>query len=37
LAKALRGRRALKINVQISAVATTGEPTTITKRLTATR
>jgi sugar lactone lactonase YvrE len=37
LSKALRGHRALKVNVQISAVAATGEPTTITKRLTALR
>jgi DNA-binding beta-propeller fold protein YncE len=37
LSKALRGRRGLKVNVQISAVAATGEPTTITKRLRATR
>jgi sugar lactone lactonase YvrE len=37
LTKALRGKRALKVNVQITASATTGEPTTITKRLTATR
>jgi tripartite motif-containing protein 71 len=37
LSKALRGRRALKVNVQISAVAATGEPTTITKRLQVTR
>jgi tripartite motif-containing protein 71 len=36
LSKALRGRRAVKVNVQIEASATTGEPTTITKRLTAT-
>jgi streptogramin lyase len=33
LARALRGRKALKVNVQIEAAATTGEPTTITKRL----
>ncbi|HEX7298037.1 MAG TPA: NHL repeat-containing protein [Solirubrobacteraceae bacterium] len=37
LARALRGRRGLKVNVQIIAAATTGEPTTITKRLQATR
>ena len=37
LTKALRGRRGLKVNVQISAVAASGEPTTITKRLQATR
>jgi tripartite motif-containing protein 71 len=37
LVRALRGRRGLKVNVQISASATTGEPTTITKRLHATR
>jgi DNA-binding beta-propeller fold protein YncE len=37
ISKALRGRRALKVNVQISAVAATGEPTTITKRLQVTR
>jgi hypothetical protein len=37
LSKALRGRRGLKVNVQISAVAATGEPTTITKRVQATR
>jgi tripartite motif-containing protein 71 len=37
LTKALRGRRGLKVNVQISAVAATGEPTTITKRMRATR
>jgi tripartite motif-containing protein 71 len=37
LTKALRGRRGLKVNVQISATASSGEPTTITKRLQATR
>jgi tripartite motif-containing protein 71 len=37
LATALRGRRGLKISVQIAAAGTTGEPTTITKRLQATR
>jgi sugar lactone lactonase YvrE len=37
LSKALRGRRGLRVNVQISAVAASGEPTTITKRLVATR
>jgi tripartite motif-containing protein 71 len=37
LVKALRGRRVLKVNVQVAATATTGEPTTITKRLHATR
>ena len=36
LTKALRGKRGLLVNVQITASATTGEPTTITKRLTAT-
>ena len=37
LAKALRGRRALEVNVQIAAKATTGEPAAVTKRLRATR
>ena len=37
LVKALRGRRALDVNVQISATATTGEPAAVTKRLRATR
>jgi DNA-binding beta-propeller fold protein YncE len=37
LVKGLRGHRALKVNVQISAAATTGEPTTVTKRVRATR
>jgi hypothetical protein len=37
LAKALRGRRALEVNLQITATATTGEPTAITKRVRATR
>jgi tripartite motif-containing protein 71 len=37
LSRALRGRRALKVIVQISATATTGEPTTITRRLQARR
>jgi tripartite motif-containing protein 71 len=37
LAKALRGHKGLRVNVQISATASTGEPTTVTKRLLATR
>jgi DNA-binding beta-propeller fold protein YncE len=37
LSKALRGRRALKVTVQIAAAGTTGEPTTITRRLQARR
>jgi hypothetical protein len=37
LAKALRGHKGLRVNVQISAVASTGDPTTVTKRLLATR
>ena len=37
LVKALRGRRALDVNVQISATATTGEPAAVTKRVRATR
>ena len=37
LARALRGRRALKVTVQIAAAGTTGEPTTITRRLQARR
>jgi tripartite motif-containing protein 71 len=37
LTKALRGRRGLKVNLQVTAAASTGEPTTITRRLTATR
>ena len=37
LVKALRGRRALDVNVQISATAATGEPAAVTKRLRATR
>jgi sugar lactone lactonase YvrE len=37
LAKALRGRRALEVNVQIAAKATTGEPSAVTKRVRATR
>ena len=37
LAKALRGRRALEVDVQIAAQATTGEPSAVTKRLRATR
>jgi tripartite motif-containing protein 71 len=37
LIKALRGRRALEVNVQIAAKATTGEPAAVTKRIRATR
>jgi tripartite motif-containing protein 71 len=37
LAKALHGRRAVEVNLQISATATTGEPSAVTKRLRATR
>jgi tripartite motif-containing protein 71 len=37
LTRALRGRRALKVTVQIAAAGTTGEPTTITRRLQARR
>jgi hypothetical protein len=37
LARALRGRRALEVNVQIAAKATTGEPSAVTKRVRATR
>jgi sugar lactone lactonase YvrE len=37
LVKALRGRRALEVNVQIAAQAATGEPAAVTKRLQATR
>jgi tripartite motif-containing protein 71 len=33
LTRALRGRRALKVILQIAAAGTTGEPTTITRRL----
>jgi len=37
LIKALRGRRALEVNVQIAAKATPGEPSAVTKRVRATR
>jgi tripartite motif-containing protein 71 len=37
LIKALCGRRALEVNVQIAAKATTGEPSAVTKRVRATR
>jgi hypothetical protein len=37
LTKALRGHRGLKVNVQVTAVAAIGEPTTVTKRVSATR
>ncbi len=37
LTKALRGRHGLDVNVQVSAAASTGEPTAVTKRLNATR
>lgn len=37
LARGLRGRKSLRVNVQVSAAAATGEPTTVTKRVRATR
>jgi tripartite motif-containing protein 71 len=37
LTKALRGHKGLRLNVQIVATASTGEPTNVTKRLLATR
>jgi outer membrane receptor for ferrienterochelin and colicin len=36
LTKALRGHKGLRVNVQITATASTGEPTNVTKRLLAT-